>query len=53
MGCYYHYCPCQEARPYLSNIDIERAVKKRQQDELRRDYIQLKGYEIVEMWECE
>ena len=53
MGCYYHYCPCQEARPSLTYTDIERGVKKRQQDEVRRDYIQRKGYEIVEMWECE
>ena len=28
-------------------------MKKRQQDEMRRDYIQQKGYEIVEVWECE
>ena len=28
-------------------------MKKRQQDEMRRDDIQQKGYEIVEMWECE
>ena len=52
-GCYYHYCPCQEARPSLTDTDIERGLKKRQQDETRRDYIQQKGYEIVEMWECE
>ena len=53
MGCYYHYCPCQEARPSLTDTDIERGVKKRQQDGMCRDYIQQKGYEIVEMWECE
>ena len=53
MGCYYHYCPCQEARPSLTDTDIERGVKKRQQDEMRRGYIQQKGYQIVEMWECE
>ena len=53
MGCYYHYCPCQEARPSLTDTDIERGVKKRQQDEMRRDYIQKKGYQIVEMWQCE
>ena len=53
MGCYYHYCPCQEARPSLTDTDIERGVKKRQQDEMRRDYIQQKGYQIVEIWECE
>ena len=52
VGCYYHYCPCQEARPSLTDTDIERGVKKRPQDEMRRDYIQQKGYQI-EMWECE
>ena len=53
MGCYYHYCPCQEARPSLTDTDIERVMKKRQQDEMRRDYIQQTGYQIVEIWECE
>ena len=53
MGCYYHYCPCREARPSLTDTNIERGVKKRQQDEMRRDYIQQKGYQIVEVWECE
>ena len=53
MGCYYHYCPCQEARPSLTDADIQRGMKKRQQDEMRRDYIQQRGYEIVEKWECE
>ena len=53
MGCYYHYCPCQEARLSLTDTDFERGVKKRQQDEMRRAYIQQKGYQIVEMWECD
>ena len=53
MGCYYHYCPCQEARSFLTDSDIERGVKKRQQDEMRRDSIQQKSYQIVEMWERE
>ena len=52
LGCYYHYCPCQEARPSLTDSDIKRGVKKRQQDEMRRDYIQQKFYQFVEMWEC-
>ena len=47
MGCYYHYCPCQEARTSLTDTDTERGVKKRQQDEMCRDYIQQKRYEIV------
>ena len=53
MGCYYHYCPCLEARPSLTDTDNERGVKKRQQDEMLRDYIQQKCYQIVEMRECE
>ena len=53
FGCYYRYCPCQEARSSLTETDIERGVKKLQQDEMCRDYIQQNGYQIVEMWECE
>ena len=53
MGCYYHYCPSQEAPLSLTDTDIGRGVKKRQQDEMRRDYIQQKRYQVVEMWECE
>ena len=53
MACYYHYCPCQEARPSLTDTDIERGNKKRQQDEMHRDYIQQKGCQIVEMRERE
>ena len=33
LGCYYHYGSCQETRPSLTDTDIERGVKKRQQDE--------------------
>ena len=29
MGCYYHFCFCQEARPFLTEQDIERGNKKR------------------------
>ena len=53
MGCYYHFCPCQEARLSLTDTDIERGIKKRQQDEMRRGYIKQMGYQFVEMWECE
>ena len=52
MGCYYYNCPCQEASPSPTDTDFERGINKRQQDEMRRDYIQQKGYQI-EMWECE
>ena len=53
MGWCYHYCPCQKACSSLTDTDIGRGMKKRQQDEMRRDYKQQKGYQIVEKWECE
>ena len=53
MGCYYHFCSCQETCPSLSEQDIERGNKKREMDELRREYIKERGYKIQEMWECE
>ena len=53
MGCFYHYCPCQEARPSLTEEDIERGNKKREMDQMRKQYIKEKGFNVVEMWECE
>ena len=53
MGCFYHYCSCQEARPSLSEEDIERGNKKREMDQIRKKNIKEKGYNVVEMWECE
>ena len=52
MGCFYHYCPFQETR-LLTEEDIERGNKKREMDQRRKQYIKEKGYNIVEMWECE
>ena len=53
MGCFYHFCPCQELRPSLTEKDIQRCSKKRELDALRRHYIQEKGFNVIEMWECE
>ena len=51
--CLYHFCPCQELRPSLTEEDIHRGSKKRELDTLRRHYIQEKGYKVIEIWECE
>ncbi len=52
MGCYYHACSCQDAK--LSTTEQkEKAEKKRQRDQERREYIRGKGYRLVERWECE
>ena len=52
MGCFYHFCPCQELRPSLKKQDIQRGSKKRELNALRRYYIQEKGFKGIEMWEC-
>ena len=39
MGCFYHYCPCQEARPSLTEDDIECGNKKREVDQLEKQYM--------------
>ena len=51
MGSYFHFCPCQEAKASLSEEETQRGIRKREYDELKRDYIKSKGYKIVEIWE--
>ena len=53
MGCFYHLCRCQELGPSLTEEDIKRGIRKRKLDELRRDYIQEKGFTVIELWECQ
>ena len=38
----WHSCPCQEAIPSLIEDDIKRGTKRREMDELRKDYIREK-----------
>ena len=53
MGCFYHFCPCRELCPSLTEEDIQRGSKKRELDALRRHYIQEKGFKFIEICECE
>ena len=53
MGCFYHFSPCQELRPSLTEEDIQRCSEKRELDALRRHFIQEKAFKVFEMWECE
>ena len=52
MGCYFHFCACQEARESISEEETQNGLKKREYDDLRRDYLRNKGYKVVEIWEC-
>ena len=49
MVCFYYYSPCQEARRSLTEEDIERGNKKRELDQMRKQYIKEKQYNVVEM----
>ena len=42
IGCFSHYCPCQEARFSLTEEDIERGNKKREMNQMRKQYIKEK-----------
>ena len=53
MECFYHFCPCQELRPSLTEEDVKRGSRRRELDELRRSYLQEKGFTVIEMWECQ
>ena len=53
MNCFYHFCPCQELRPSLTEEDLKRSSRRKDFDELRRGYIQKKSFTVIEMWECE
>ena len=53
MGCFYHFCPCQQLPPSLTEEEIQRGSKKRELDALRRHYIREKGFKVIEMLECE
>ena len=53
MGCFYHHCPCQEVGPSLIDEDIECGNKKRDMDQMTKQYIKERGYIVVEMWGCE
>ena len=53
MGCFYHFGPCQELRPSLTEEDIKRGSERRELDELRRSYLQEKGFTVIGKWEFE
>ena len=52
MLCFYHFCPCQDVRPPLTEKDNQRGSNKREIDEKRRSYLQEKSFTLIEMLEC-
>ena len=53
MGCYYHIRPCQEYRPSLTEEKIQQVFENGDIDELGKQYIQAKGYDVIEMYKCD
>ena len=53
MGCYYQYCLCQEACPSVTEKKIQRGIENREVDKLRKQYIQEKGCNVIEMYKCD
>ena len=52
-SCSYNFCSCQEVRPSLSEEENKRGSKKRELDELSQNYIQEKGFTVIEEGERE
>ena len=40
------FCPCKEARANLSEEEMQRGIKRIENDDLRRVYLRNKGYNI-------
>ena len=53
MACYYHFCSCQKARSSLTAEQFQRSITMRELGELRKGYIQEKGYGVIEMYESD
>ena len=51
MGCYYQFCLCQEGRPSLTEEETQRSIWKIELDELRKQNIQEKSFQLIEMYE--
>ena len=47
MGCFCHFCPCQELYPTLTEEDIKRGSRKSELDELRGGYIPEKSFMLL------
>ena len=53
MGCYRLYCPRHEACASPTEQENWRDIRNGELDALRKQYIQEKSYEVIEMYECD
>ena len=51
--CLYHFSPCRDLRPSLTEEDIKCGIGKKELDESRQGYVQQKSFTLIEMWQCE
>ena len=52
LGCYWHFCACQEKRR-LPIDEIEKVLKSREYDECRRKLLLVSCLTVCETWECD
>ena len=52
MGCFFHFCQCQEEKPLLFD-DIESRLMRRERDNDRREYLKELGLNVEAIWECQ
>ena len=52
LGCYWHFCPCQEKKR-LPFDEIEKGVKRREYNDCRRKFLLESGFKVCEIWECD
>ena len=53
LGCFYHFCECQEGQPGLTDEGIVTGQKKREMNQISQSYLREKIYSFTETWECQ
>ena len=53
MGCFHHFCLCQDLRPSPTEVDIQRGSEKKELHALRQHFLQEKDFNILELWDYE
>ena len=50
MGCFFHYCPCQEARPSLTDNEIMRGIKRGNKTKYAKNISNRKDTKLLIFW---
>jgi G:T-mismatch repair DNA endonuclease (very short patch repair protein) len=53
MGCFYHYCEFLRNKGKFSNIDQDKIEKKRAFDAEKKQFLEISGHTVIQIWECQ